>query len=66
MGNGMFAETEKVDYCLSFFEQGKQTSIFYLPFAENKQKCAVSVFHLQQTNKKLPFSVPFSVYIYTY
>jgi hypothetical protein len=33
---GMFAETAIADYCLSFFEQAKKTSVF--------------CFHLQQTN----------------
>jgi hypothetical protein len=27
---GIFAETANVDYCLSFADQGKQTSIFLL------------------------------------
>ncbi len=40
---------------------------FHFPclFAENKQKCAVSVFHLQQTNRRCCFSVR-SVFAYRY
>jgi hypothetical protein len=47
---GTFAETAIVDYCLSFANQGKQTSDFrfLFLFAANKWKFAVSVFHLQQ------------------
>jgi hypothetical protein len=41
---GTFAEKAIVDYRLSFGDQGKQTSVFR--------------FHLQQTNRSLPF--PFS------
>jgi hypothetical protein len=42
---GMFAETAIIDYCLSFFEQAKKTSVF--------------CFHLQQTNgsQLFPFSI---------
>jgi hypothetical protein len=40
-----FAETEIVDYSLSFADQGKQTSIFGFRFA------------LAENKKKLPFSV---------
>jgi hypothetical protein len=43
----MFADTANIVYHLSFAEQGKQTSVFRLPFAENKRKLAVSVFRLQ-------------------
>jgi hypothetical protein len=32
---GTFAETANVDYRLSFADQGKQTSFFRFPFAEN-------------------------------
>ncbi len=58
---GTFAETANVDYCLSFADQGKQTSVFYLqktnrslPFAANKWK--------------FPFSLSsvFQIYIYIY
>jgi hypothetical protein len=38
---GTFAERANVDYRLSFSNQGKQTS--------------VSAFHLQETNRGLPF-----------
>jgi hypothetical protein len=38
---GTFAETAIVDYCLSFANRGKQTSVFR--------------FRLQQTNGSLPF-----------
>jgi hypothetical protein len=38
---GIFAETANVDYCLSFADQGKQTSIFLL----------------EKTNGSLPFSI---------
>jgi hypothetical protein len=49
---GTFSETEIVDYCSSFADQGKQTSIFRFqqrngslpfPFPANKQMFAVSV-----------------------
>jgi hypothetical protein len=42
---GTFAETAIVDYCLSFADQGKQTSDFrfLFLFAANKWKFAVSV-----------------------
>jgi hypothetical protein len=42
---GMIAETEIIDYHLSFADQGKQTSVFH--------------FRLQPTNRSLPF--PFSI-----
>jgi hypothetical protein len=42
----MFAEIAMVDYCLSFADQGKQTSVIH--------------FHLQQTNGSLPFPFPFT------
>jgi hypothetical protein len=42
----MFAEIAMVDYCLSFADQGKQTSVIR--------------FHLQQTNGSLPFPFPFT------
>jgi hypothetical protein len=41
---GTFAETAIIDYCLSFADQGKQTSIFW--------------FRLQQTNGSFPFPFP--------
>jgi hypothetical protein len=43
---GTFAETAIVDFRLSFASQGKQTSVFR--------------FHLQQTNRSLPFPFPFA------
>jgi hypothetical protein len=40
---------------------------FSFPFTENKRKFAVSVFHLQQTNRSYVFLlIPFSWYIYVY
>jgi hypothetical protein len=55
---GMFAEPAIVYYCLSFANQGKQTSIPIL-FAANKRKFAISDFRLQQTKESCPFpSVP--------
>jgi hypothetical protein len=57
---GRFAETAIVDYCLSFADR-----LPFFPFAANKWKFAVSVFHLQQTNGTLPFLLlPFSIYMY--
>jgi hypothetical protein len=38
---GIFAETAKVNYRLSFADQGKQTSIFRFTFVENKQMFSV-------------------------
>jgi hypothetical protein len=63
---GTFAESAIVDYRLSFADQRKQTSVkqasIFIPFAANKRKFAVSVFHLQQTNGDCHFPlVPFSV-----
>ncbi len=43
----------------------KTNSRFHFPFAEDKRKFAVSVFHLQRTNWSFPL-VSFSVYIYIY
>jgi hypothetical protein len=50
---GMFAETEIIDYCLSFAEQGKQTSVFCF-----QQQTEVCHFRFQQTNGCLPFLFP--------
>ncbi len=36
-----------LDYRLLFADQGKQTSVFRFPYAENKWKFAVTVFLLQ-------------------
>jgi hypothetical protein len=47
---GTFAVTAIIDYCLSFADQGKQTSIFH--------------FRLQQTNRRFPFQ--FSIYMCVY
>ncbi len=38
----IFSETANVDYRLSIADQEKQTSVFHLPFAENKGKFAIS------------------------
>jgi hypothetical protein len=46
---GTFAETAIVNYRLSIADEGKQTSFL---FAAIKRKFAVSVFRLQQTNRK--------------
>jgi hypothetical protein len=40
---GIFAETAKVNYRLSFADQGKQTSLFRFPFVENKHTSMLSV-----------------------
>ncbi len=51
---GTFAETVIFDYCLSFADQGEQTSIFRLRF--------------QQTNGSLPFLYIYaavSIYMYS-
>jgi hypothetical protein len=55
MKMGMFAETANVDYRLLFADQGKQTSVFHFPLAENKGKFALFVFRLQQTNRSRQF-----------
>jgi hypothetical protein len=55
---GTFAETTNIDYCLSFADQGKQTSIFHFPFAENKRVCRFR-FRLQQTNGSCHFYIYF-------
>jgi hypothetical protein len=39
----MLAETANVDCRFILADQGKQTSLFCFPFAENKQKFAISV-----------------------
>jgi hypothetical protein len=61
-----FAETAIVDYHLSFDDQGKQTSVFYFRFAANKGKFAISVCHLQQTNRILLLSISFVYHTYIY
>ncbi len=55
----MFAETGNVNDCFSFADQGKQTSVFHFPFAEDKRKFAVA------NKQKLPFSFSsvFPIYI---
>jgi hypothetical protein len=53
---GTFVETAIVYHCLSFADQGKQTSNFPFPFAVNKRKFAVSLFRLQQTNGSYGFT----------
>ncbi len=64
---GTFAETANVDCRSSFADQGKQTSAFCFPFAENQRKFAFSVFRLQHTNGSCRFPlVPIAVYMYTY
>jgi hypothetical protein len=61
---GTSAETANVVYCLSFANQGKQTSVL-CQFAKNKQKFAISVFRLQLTNGSCDFPlVPLFIYIY--
>jgi hypothetical protein len=63
---GTFAETTNVDYRLSFADQGNKLP-FSISFAENKWKFAVSIFRLQQINRRCCFpSVLFSVSKYTY
>jgi hypothetical protein len=69
---GTLAETEIVDYRLSFADQGKQTPVFHFllqqtnfcfPFPVNERKFAVSVFRLQKTNgiRRFPL-VPFPIH----
>jgi hypothetical protein len=44
---GKFAETEIVNYRLSFSDPGKQTSVYRFRLQQtNRQKFAVPVFHL--------------------
>jgi hypothetical protein len=62
---GTFAETAKVDYRLSFADQGKLTSVFHFASAENKQKFAASV-SICTNKRKLLFSVSSVFCIYTY
>jgi hypothetical protein len=52
---GTVPETAGVDYPLSFADLGKQTSVFPFLFSANKQKFAISVFHLRQTNRSCCF-----------
>ncbi len=62
-GHACFAETANIDYRLSFAGQGKQTSVFRLPFAENKRKFAVSVFYIcYRFKRKTIFLNPFIVF----
>jgi hypothetical protein len=60
---GTFDETATVDYCLLFTT--KENNFRFL-FAENKRKCAISIFRLQQRELKFPFSVCIYIYIYIY
>jgi hypothetical protein len=47
---GRFAEIAIVKYRLLYANQGKQISCFPFPFAANKRKFAIFIFHFQQTN----------------
>jgi hypothetical protein len=59
---GTFAETAIINYCLSFADQGKQTSFFPFLFTANKGKFAVSIFHLKRTKGSCQFLLlPFYV-----
>ncbi len=56
---GKFAETAIVDHCLSFADQGKQTSVrFPFLFAANKRICHFFL-PFAVTKRKLPLSVSF-------
>jgi hypothetical protein len=52
---GMFAETDNVDYRLSLPRMKNKSPFSVFCFSENKQNFAVSVFHLQQTNRSCRF-----------
>jgi hypothetical protein len=52
-----FSDTANIDYLLLFAGQGKLTSVLRLPFAENRQKFAVSVFHCSKQMEVAMFHI---------
>jgi hypothetical protein len=53
---GTFAETAIVDYCLSFVNQGKQTSVFHYFCSKQMEDCRFR-FPFADNKWKLPFSI---------